>query len=158
MTDALAQKISLDMIVAEIESANYARALRFEPSVYGRMREPVFSPVVARIIHVHSCSHETAYMIGATSWGLFQLMGFNIYSDELSFGGPIFDWVTSTSIQTNDFFAFVSKRKIDLSPDELCFKSAREKFAEVYNGPGNVTAYAEKISAVLSKYGYEVRS
>ena len=119
---------TISQLIAQIESSNNPHALRFEPQ---------FNPTaenIAAACHSNACSTATGKMICATSWGLYQIMGENLYS--LGFKSSIFDFINSPSLQLVYFNEFLASRKLgaitleDLRTDQ----TKREYFASRYNG------------------------
>jgi len=141
------QWIELERIIGSIESANDYGAIRFEPKVYARIEGGSFEWEVARAKRANKCSRATARMICATSWGRFQIMGFNLYGF-IGLTDPIADYLHNVKVQSTAFETFVKHNHIEFSPDELRDKITREKFAKIYNGS---LAYAVKIETELSK-------
>ena len=65
--------------IAHIESNEWQYAIRFEPATY--IRKMAFDKIIIQdIIKYNKCSKETAFSIYSTSYGAWQLMGFNIYN------------------------------------------------------------------------------
>lgn len=145
---------SLAQMAALIESANDPGAIRFEPEMYARWSSALDVDqlaVLARIVHANQCSRATALMIACTSWGAYQIMGENLYAS----GSPsvlysVAEILSSMTIQSGYFWWFVNTKHINYTLDELKTDPAkREHYAEVYNGPGNVVAYADRVTKIL---------
>lgn len=152
---------ALSDVIAWIESRGNPHALRFEPLVFQRLTTGAMTPahaaIVARIQKIHACSVPTAQVIYSTSYGLYQLMGFNLYADD-SVNCTDLDVVSfcaSPVEQTRIFGAFVSRETILYSVEGLAESAdARANFARVYNG--NEQAYSAEIVASLQHFGYRV--
>ena len=136
----------LERLIADIESAGRFDAMRFEPHVYKRATAGAYGNSVALARRVNKVSLATARMIVATSWGGFQIMGFNIYTSESDSVG-IGAFLRDTEIQRQYFRAYVIKRNIAYTVDELRDETKRRDFARKYNGDAD--AYAALIAARL---------
>lgn len=153
--------VQLSDVIAWIESRGNPHALRFEPGVYARLTNGAMTPahaaIVKRIVSIHNCSIPTAQVIYSTSFGLYQLMGFNLYADD-SVNSTDLDVVTFCATpkeQTRVFNAFVSRETIPYAPQVLAqFETARETFARIYNG--DEQAYAQSIVESLQHFGLAV--
>ena len=71
--------MELKDIIKQIESSNNKLVARFEPHFYQRLKEQKFNDkAIQKIKQLHKCNTDTAYMIASTSWGYFQIMGYNL--------------------------------------------------------------------------------
>lgn len=134
---------TLSLLVAKIESNNQPQALRFEPKF-------ATSQIARdRCISAHKpayMNNSTAEMICRTSWGLFQIMGENLYT-VCGLGSPISHFMIDRDVQERAFFAFVRARGINYSIDELRTDEAKRiNFARRYNGS---SAYVANIKREL---------
>jgi hypothetical protein len=133
---------TLSELVAQLESANKSFALRFEPH---------YQPSQANVLKcagLNGCNYSTAEMICRCSWGLFQIMGDNLYS--LGLDVPISQYWINTDLQASYFHRFLAAKKIDFELDEiLADKSVRERFALKYNGS---LLYAERLMNIYNQY------
>jgi hypothetical protein len=133
---------TLSELIAQTESANKPFALRFEPH---------YQPSQANVLKcaaMNQCTYPTAEMICRCSWGLFQIMGDNLYS--LGLDMSISQYWTDTDIQATYFHRFLAAKKIDFELDEiLADKSVRERFASKYNGS---LLYAERLMNIYNQY------
>ena len=152
---------ALSDIIAWIESRGNPHALRFEPLVFQHLTTGAMTSahaaIVARIQKIHACSVPTAQVIYSTSYGLYQLMGFNLYADDSvnCTDLDVVSFCTSPQEQTRIFGAFVSRETIAYTPEVLAqFETERETFARVYNG--DEQAYSAEIVASLQHFGYQV--
>jgi N-acetylmuramidase len=139
----------LALIIAQVESNTNKYALRFEPEVYEHIRmNPSAEQIklVRSIAQANMCTTPTAEIIYSTSWGLFQLMGFNIYAQ---------GWTQSIGLYLEDieeqnlsFDRFVEAKKISFTWDELKNSpQSLEHFATEYNGPAAVAFYTQRMTA-----------
>lgn len=142
---------NLASVIGAIESNNNPWALRFEPQTYMRIAHP--SPLTATIAQLHGCSPDTSRMIASTSWGMFQLMGFNLYDPTVcDVRQPIFRFCDSMALQLQAFHNFTKKRGLEYSlPALVESHEALEKLATAYNGPGNVAAYSMRVLDEIRK-------
>ncbi len=127
---------TLGMIIARIESHNNPQAMRFEPDMYARILPNVFTdPIIAHIKNIHDCSFHTATVIYSTSYGLYQIMGFNLFDPKgFNFTSSLIDFCDNPIKQDAAFAHFVIEKKINFLPTELCDDANRQKFALAYNG------------------------
>jgi hypothetical protein len=131
--------------IAQIESNDNQYALRFEPHVYSRNKK---QPILDNIIKLNRCSHDTAKMIYSTSWGCWQLMGFNIYANNT--GVRIGEFIASRGIQENYARAFLKNMNADAwDVASLLTVEGSQDFARHYNGPGDVINYGSKLRNAL---------
>lgn len=120
---------TLSQLIAQTESANKVDALRLEPA---------YHPSAANIqrclaAHKKQISLSTAEMICRTSWGLYQIMGDNIYS--MGFTAPILEYWKDPEIQLDFFKRYCLRANIDYTLAEvLNEKNKRDNFAKRYNG------------------------
>lgn len=142
---------TLAHLVGQIESGNWYGAIRFEPHVYFACLNGKYQNSFAKARSVNRCSKETACAIVATSWGRFQIMGFNVY-DYLGLNMPVATFLGDREAQEDAFWNFVMRRKIDYSLDDLCVEAKRLRFARTYNGS---LTYADKISKTLIDFGFD---
>lgn len=147
-------------VIAAIESNNNDHALRFEPLTFARFSTGTLThkDLLQKIAKANGCDIQTACMIAATSWGKFQIMGMTLYST-LDCPESIIDFVSNDQPDMQDwaFRCFVAHYSIDYTPEQLASdRASREHFANVYNGPGNVPVYAERIAAELARRGFKV--
>jgi hypothetical protein len=153
--------VSLSQVIAWIESRENPHALRFEPAVYFSLTNGAMTPAHAAIVHrimqIHNCSIATAQCIYSTSYGLYQLMGFNLYADDSvnSTDLDVVSFCSNTDEQTRIFNAFVSREAIAWTPADLASSSVKRlTFGRTYNG--DALAYATEIAASLKHFGLQV--
>lgn len=134
-------------IIKLIESSNNPQAVRFEPHFYEKLKSKTNDTAVLKIRKIHKCTYYTALMIASTSWGLFQIMGYNLYFYNL-IDTTVFDFLNNEELQEKAFQEFIEKRKINFTVEDL--KSDPEKirkFAKYYNG--DTEGYSRKIEKLL---------
>lgn len=156
MTTNLPVSVTVATIIAQVETGCNARELRFEPGVYRHITNGIDDAeraILASIIKINKCSLGTAQMIYSTSFGIFQVMGFNLYGS-LKYTKGIFDYVDSVADQNATFNLFCEQKKIVYTPVEFLDKANRYNFARVYNG--NPNAYEPMIEIAMRHFGVQV--
>lgn len=130
--------------VAHVESRNDPAAIRFEPSLYHTSPAWVLLQVEKVRAAQGFCSHGTALMIACTSWGVYQILGANLYS--LGYKQAIIRFANDINAQKEFFNKFCTSNGLDpsleVTPEN---KAALLHFASVYNGPGNPQPYADAL-------------
>lgn len=131
-------------LIAGVESNHDLYAIRFEPKVYMRIATQSPSGAILRIAKINQCSLSTARMIYSTSWGAWQLMGFNWYA--LGFSSPITSIFVPNAcheIQEHFFFEFLTSiGKNDTLANIMASDESLNMFALKWNGS---TAYADRM-------------
>lgn len=101
-----------------------------------------------RLADADALNHVAAYK--SASWGLFQIMGFNFGQCGFADVDTFVNFLKGSD--DNDMTAFIRYVKAD----PRLLKAMREKrskmFAEIYNGPGQIEYYGQKIDAALAAY------
>lgn len=132
---------TLANLIAFVESSNERSAMR---------HEPLYKPSIANIALLANalhCTQDTAGIICATSWGLYQIMGDNLVSQGLRTWPA--DYCADVNVQLLHFSEFCNRAGIDYSlSDVVSDPVKRLNFATHYNGPGNAQAYADRMLAV----------
>jgi hypothetical protein len=141
--------VSTADIIAAIESSNNNQAIRFERRVFNAVTNAGGCDICNRIQRIHHCSAETAKMIYSTSFGLYQIMGFNLWG-HLGYNDTFISFLLSRDNQESLFQQFLLTKGIAYSPKELLSDNLREKFALVYNGSRK---YASLILMQLKRAG-----
>ena len=144
---------TLDAVIAQVESSNNPRCLRFEDHLYGVWSSPlktgVQNTVLANIRRLNVCSLPTAEMIACTSWGRYQLLGQNLY-DPCRCQLDIVSYLYGEDEQRNCFDLFLKSRRIDFTLDQIVAdEPTRTHFITVYNGPAAVDAYWERMQQAI---------
>jgi hypothetical protein len=147
-------------LVAWIETKNERGAIRFEPGTYNKFwgdalkANKVAQAILARIREVNACSIHTAAMIYSTSWGAYQLMGFNLYADAQG-AMPVSEYLVSPTAQAASLAAFLARVGLsNVTPEQLARGQAlRLKFAMRYNG---AIAYEQAMIEALKHFGFSV--
>lgn len=118
---------TLAQVIAYIESRNFKGAMRYEPA----WNVP---PAIARKASVaNHCNFQTATQLCKFSYGLYQIMGSNLY--EMDMHVSLGDFLADTTIQTQMFDEFLKDRHIDYSLNDVISDPAiGHDFALHYNG------------------------
>ncbi len=140
----------LASIIRSIESGGNQNAIRFELAAF---RDWAWVISMDRIRGKHGCSKDTARMIACTSWGLYQMMGANIFDprfpkDPLTPVDPddVITFVNDPHMQDTLFYAFLRAHSINFTLEDLLNDDMKmTTFVTRWNGPGNVTGYSELI-------------
>lgn len=141
--------VTLANVIGWIESRNNPFAMRFEPRVFSRTQKEL--DILLRIVNANGCTHDTAEVIYSTSWGEYQLMGFNLYSSPLNFQHSIGDYLTESDFQLQTFNQFVAYKNLAMeTPQTLLDTTNALRFARLYNGGSQ---YAQEIAASLQHFG-----
>lgn len=139
--------------LARIESDGWQYALRFEPATY--LRKLLFDKtIIQKIIKSNKCSKETAFAIYSTSYGAWQLMGFNIYNNncDVSVG----EYLSNSSLQEQSVGVYLKQRGLENTTiQDLLDEKVRNNFARKYNGPGNVPEYSSRLLTSIQKTLHE---
>lgn len=144
--------ISILSVITTIEDGGKNWPPRFEYEWFLNHAGAI-TPVIANArTYNGNCSWTTARMLCATSWGKYQVMGFNLYSP------PLFQHSVETFLldengeQEKYVMDFLARHDINFSVDELrSSEDARRQFATRYNGPGNVDDYATRIEGAIAR-------
>ena len=132
---------SLAQLIAQVESSNDQFAYRFEPAYTPR------NETVDKMQHICNCSVTSAKILSASSFGLYQIMGFNLIDLGLELSPLKFCMLPE--LQTQFFNEFLAKNGIMYTLDEVVNDvQARLHFAKVYNG--DEIAYASDMMRVYS--------
>jgi hypothetical protein len=151
---------SIADVVAWVETKNNRSAVRFEPTTYNKFgsdaarTNKIAQAILARIQIINVCSVHTAAMIYSSSWGAYQLMGFNVYAGP-SFDMPVAEYLACETVQRASFVEFLTRCSIgNVTPEQLAAsQSLRLKFAMKYNGS---IAYETPLCAALEHFGFSV--
>lgn len=131
-------------VVAAVESGGSGGmdALRFEPGVYEGWP---FDAAMKRCQASNGgCSIPTARMISATSWGRFQILGYNLYLD--GYSRPVAKFLASAFDQEAALETFLTRRSINWTWADLVADPRKaETFTTRYNGPAGWPSYFERM-------------
>lgn len=142
--------VNLARVIADVESNSRYGALRFERRVFNRITDQGSTPVTVAIAKACNCSSDTAKMIYSTSWGAFQIMGFNIYDKAIGYTGDISTFLFNQDTQVAAFNTFIKTKGIEYSIEDLKDEHTRNTFAVTYNGS---TDYAVRVLASMKRLG-----
>lgn len=130
--------MNLANAIAKIESSNNLNAMRFEPRVFAQPTSELQTiPIIAQYATGGWMDDITAQVIGATSWGQFQIMGYNIYKH---FQGTLVEFLYNRTLQEHAFESFVT----DIGFNSLLLRANIKtiphqtllEFSAKYNGDG----------------------
>jgi len=141
--------VDLAAVVAQVESGGDLHAIRFEPAVYQRTSHGPLATLI-NIKTMNRCSDGTAAMIYSTSWGRFQVMGFNLYGP-LGLMRGVVDYLNDADLQAQSFQRFCEFNRCQLAPADLDNVGRLSAFAALYNGPGNVADYVSRLIAARDR-------
>ncbi len=130
-------------LVGQAESSGNPHAIRFEPKYH------VPQSAVAAIVKLNRCSNSTAAVLGAFSWGTYQIMGVNLI--DLGLSTSFIDYLTLDSAQLYNFNKFLRSCNIDkiTLKEFLSDPEARLKFARAYNGSRQPEVYVDYLMRVF---------
>lgn len=150
---------TLSSVIRLVEASGNFGALRFEPGCYaalqnGRGRLYALHPteILEAIATANRCSPPTAQMIFATSWGVYQDMGFELYG-ELCVAPDhvpsIKEWFADEAMQDRAFVKWCGLHRFHAdqplpSDDEIA------RFAGLYNGPGDIPRYVAQMKSTAA--------
>ena len=127
------ETLPLSRVISQIESGNLPDAIRFEPTVYSRYATISPNEIIRKIQILHDCDLSTANMLASTSWGLYQIMGYNMI--QLGLDISFFNYLNSTNLQLVYFLKFVNQHNINYTTAEIYNSQVKgTHFAETYNG------------------------
>lgn len=139
--------VTLDQVVARVESQNKPFVCRFEKASYlaNGCNATILRKIIAR--HYGIISPETAGAIYWTSYGLFQIMGFNIYGATIDYPNTFFEFVNDRDYQLHAFQQFIGAGGYSSGENfETWDNNRRDRFAGYYNGAGNVAVYSSRLA------------
>jgi hypothetical protein len=106
-------------IIKTVESSNNQYAFRFEEKLYflHRASKTNLSKILKRIRMINQCSNDTAIAICSTSWGLYQILGINIYG-VCGYDKSIINFLKNVEDQEKVFKIFCDIQRVDLEKTE----------------------------------------
>ncbi|MGH2612638.1 MAG: N-acetylmuramidase domain-containing protein [Rhabdochlamydiaceae bacterium] len=142
----------LQQIIIHIESSGNPHAMRFEPQFRAHLCEHIYDD--NKIIHViqtiNKCSRDTALTIAATSWGEFQIMGYNLY--DLKYANDVITFCSTQKSQFDYFNKFLLSHDLTYSWKYMKdHKSELDNFAFEYNGSVD---YAKSMMRAATALGF----
>ena len=136
-------------LIALIESSGNLYAVRFEPAYQPKDHCAIQMSTICK------CSYATAKVLCAMSWGLYQIMGDNLIN--LGLNITPFEYLESPAIQREFFEAYCVADHLNMTLEDILSDAGKRMlFARLYNGPGNVAEYAQRIVDVAKSNGLEV--
>jgi|GEM_PF-1738289 len=152
MSSPIPASITPADVVQRIESSGQLDAVRFESGIFNGSFDV---HVLANIKKFNNCSDMTSKAIYSMSFGLFQIMGFNLYDSNIcGYTGTLGPYLTDVVIQKTSLNKFFNAKHLDYTVQQLADdQMARWHFATIYNGPGATQAYEQKIVTALNELG-----
>lgn len=141
---------ALAAVISQVESAGFPYALRFEYQLFATPDRKGMMPLLDAIKAANHCDLVTARMIAYTSFGLFQIMGFNLF-DWLGWKQSVATFLFDTEQQLATFTEFCHRNGIDPATFDFTDEGALVAFARAYNGPGAIPAYVAKMKAAFAQ-------
>lgn len=140
MSQTMPVKLTLEQVIAHVESRGNLGALRFEPSWQVQSAS-------ARLCAVaNKCSFHTAIQLCKFSFGQYQIMGSNLY--DMGMTSSIAYFLNDYQTQDEMFDEFIKDRHINYTLDQvLNDPECGHSFALHYNG--NPLLY---LAAIKSAY------
>ncbi|MGC9115968.1 MAG: hypothetical protein ACP5HH_08285 [Fervidicoccaceae archaeon] len=136
--------MTLKEVIAYVESNNNPFALRYEESYFIKAEKKGNEKILNLIQAFNRCSKDTAKVIFATSFGLYQILGVNLYSIcELKYS--IGEFLCYKDLQDTAFFTFCKRRDIDIEKVENELRLISEKTKELERLKTNELDYFEKV-------------
>lgn len=153
----MATSITIARVIARIESSGNPYAYRFEPTVYQNLSTgallPAHAAIVQSIQKIHNCSLASAEVIYSSSYGLYQIMGFNLWG-QLCCCDNFGIYLADTDYQDDIFYRLLASMGLSQSVDQLASDpQARLQFAKIYNGS---PVYADAIVSALQYFNVPV--
>jgi hypothetical protein len=132
--------MKLEAVISLVESSGQPHAIRFEPELYESDPQWIENQEAKIIAANHHCSKDTARQIAVTSYGLYQLLGANVWN--LGYTGDMGDFLNDVPGQMTIFNKFIEPKGFVCVEDISSWAPSRwTSFAAFYNGPGAVEAY-----------------
>ena len=139
----------LAAVIASIESSNNPHAIRFEPRVYANLTVAP-RPIIDSIAAHNFCTRATAIALASFSFGLYQLMGMNLY--ECGYNADVAAFLNDEAAQLEYFGKFLTRSGINVSLASLLASEPKlDSFAYRYNGS---ILYAATMRAVAKSAGF----
>lgn len=139
--------LALAHLIAQVESNDDPYAIRLEPKTYLRLTNAQTGTPLLTIAKINRCSLPTARMIYSTSFGAWQVMGFNWYA--LGLNVPIGRIFGDKDLQAIFFFKYLTSHNINKSiTDVMASDESINHFALMYNGS---TQYADRMKQVYKE-------
>lgn len=133
---------TISELIALVETGNNLHALRFEPDYQPKPEH------IGLVQKRWGCyvSYSTARVVLASSWGKYQIMGFNIY--DMGFQHNIAEFWNDSDIQDYYFSLFLRGNDINYTLEAVTSNElVRNRFALKYNGS---LEYANKMMEVYN--------
>lgn len=140
----------LAAIISRVESANNPMAQRFERKIFNRITDQGSTNTLSAIQKANVVSSDTGRVIYSTSWGLYQIMGFNLYG--MGYAGKIHDYLLDADTQMLYYAKFVTLNNINFTWNQMLADNGKMvSFAIHYNGN---SAYETRMRQAAKELGY----
>ena len=111
-------------LIGLVESGLTAHAIRFEEHLYRKYKQ---RHVKVGLIASYNgfCSNDTAYMIACSSWGMYQILGWNLYymcNLQVSIGEYLNDVSLQNETFKNFFKAIMNVSDIDFCAEKIIWQ------------------------------------
>ena len=130
------KQITLAQCIAQVESSGNKLAQRFEPRIYASTGYKTQTEICQYAVCGY-IDNTSAAVIAATSWGMYQIMGYNLY--DFGYKGTIFQFQGSETLQGQYLIAFFRKNIPLVNPMKIFNQLTDEEIMQVgdiYNGNG----------------------
>jgi hypothetical protein len=135
----------LETCVALVESENNPDAIRFEPATYNASKPSAW--IAAQVPNIvkafggdNVCDLATATMLACTSFGIYQMLGANVWAFG-KYTGTLAQFIGSRADQYACYTRFLSNL-FSPTEDVTSWTDKRfQQFAVYQNGPGNPGGY-----------------
>lgn len=139
-------------LISRVESNDNPYAQRFEPAVANRSHSDAMLRAIKVAHDDNHCNWTTANIIASTSYGRYQIMGFNLYGT-LGVTQPVIQWAADPAAQDAAFTKYCSLGGYNADAEVPLDDTAwLLKWAAYYNGPGDPAAYVQRLREEASKW------
>jgi hypothetical protein len=155
---------SLADVIADVETGGNQFAERFEPAPFIKQWQATaltgYNPIIDAIQKIHAaaygtCSHGTAMRICFTSFGRYQIMGFNIWgAPDFPYRSTYQSYQENVPAQDGTFLHFLNRAGINFTLADLVADGEKaKKFVTTYNGPGGWPIYWQRMQQSMRRLG-----
>lgn len=140
----------LSQVIAQVEDAGWQWGSRFEPNVYAEVCQGAPNDVTLALARANRCNIATAYVWKSTSFGFYQIMGFNLYSAAIGYDKSIGEFWASADDQRAVVDRLLDSIGFpDGSADWIMRDDGRaDLFAKLYNG--DARTYVPRLRAAYT--------
>ncbi len=139
-------EILLSRVVARVEATDFPYPIRYEEADAKQFGLPSWGAnAYRRIIDRNKVNPPTARVIFWSSWGMWQMMGFNLYGDFIDWPNAVIPFAFDTENQLQVFKRFIGSGHFSDQDFNVMDADTVYAFARFYNGPGNPSAYVASL-------------